>query len=197
MNCRSAIMAPWGFPGSPAKPLYKGENVVGGLHLATWPWIRVAGGDGGGNVGLQFGEPALDLVDPGCGGRRDMHMPMRVARPSHALILGVPWVAFSGKPVHRTGSRSASLVHDDMHFGAIGHPPVDLLQDVRKLARAMAPMALSSAAKSDAVPPRTWLRVLHSAVPGASDKTGCSRSGARIRDFSSTHGTMARFGGDR
>jgi hypothetical protein len=113
--------------GSLAKSLYRGENVVGGLHPTIGLWILVVGSDEGGDVGLQFGdgamdtslqllsrqfgEPALDLVDPGCGGRREMHMPMMVARQPCLD----PW-----------GLMGGVVVHDNMHFGPFGHLPVNL-----------------------------------------------------------------------
>ena len=53
--------------------------------------------DRGMDAALQFlsrkpGEPALDLIDPGCRGRRKMHMIAR-RRASQLLIAAVLWVA--------------------------------------------------------------------------------------------------------
>ena len=76
----------------------------------------------------QFGKPALDLIDTGCGCGSEMDMPVRPACQPRLDLRGLV---------------SGIIVHDDMHVRACGHMPVDLFEKVQKLPRPMPFVALS------------------------------------------------------
>ena len=135
-------------------------------------------------------EEALDLIEPGCAGGRQMHMP---ARPL-------------GQPVaDQRGLVGGVVVHDQMHVEIAGDGCFDLVEEIAELAGAVARIALADDGAGGDVERgeqrRRAMALIVVASPrrpgqGASAASaGCGRApGFAI--FSSTHNTMARSGGD-
>jgi hypothetical protein len=125
-------------PRTLAEALDGGEDVVGGLGPAEGPGIGVVGVDESADVVLKLlrgcvdaapdllvgdqGEEALDLVDPGRTGRREVDVP---ARPL-------------GQPVpDRLGLVGGIVVHHQMHVEVGWHAGLDLIQELPELAGAV------------------------------------------------------------
>ncbi len=93
------------------------------------------------------GEPALDLIEPGSRGRREVHVEARIAAEP----------AFDGRSLV-----SAVVVHDQMHVEFLRHCFFNGAQELQELLRAMPAMqftdhfavAMFSAANSVVVPCR-------------------------------------------
>jgi len=76
----------------------------------------------------QQGEPALDLIQPGGGGRRKVYVKARMAREPGA---------------HRGGFVGSVVVHDQMHIQGGGNRRLNGPQELQKFLAAMAPMQLA------------------------------------------------------
>jgi len=92
------------------------------------------------------------------------------------------------------------VVHHQMNVPTFRYDLVDLLQAVEELGRPVALVAFADHRSCRDVERgkqrgRAVADVGVSSSLGAIGNTGCSRSGAWIWVFSSTHSTIARFGG--
>ena len=127
-----------------AESLDGGEDFVGGFGPFEGLWVLVVLVDEGADVSFelagrtvypalqllagQFGEPALDLIDPGGGCRREVDMPVRPSRQPG---------------LDRRGLVGGVVVHDDVDVEACGNAAVDLLQEVEELPGPVAPVAFA------------------------------------------------------
>ena len=132
------------FESAQAEAFDGGEDVVGGLGPAEGSWVGVDGVDVVTNRLLEFlcrtmdpapelffgqqGEEALDLVQPGSAGRREVDMPARMA----------------GQPAsHRRRLVGCVVVHDQMDVEVVGDLGFESAPELKELAAAVTRKALS------------------------------------------------------
>ena len=120
---------------SEAEALDGGEDIVCELGPAKWLGVGILGVDECADVGLELcggamdaapdlffgeiGEEALDLIDPGCAGGRDVDVSARAL----------------GEPVaDRLGFVGGVVVHHQVHGQVGGHGRLDLIEEPAELA---------------------------------------------------------------